>query len=57
MTITEIIETPNKELEKIKILTRRWIYMLKVYQSFYQIIETVQLLYFVAVVEVVKLKY
>ena len=50
MTITEIIETPNNELEKM-------IYMLKVSLIFYQIIETGQLLYFVVVVEVVKLNY
>ena len=57
MTITEIIETPNKDLEKMKILKRKWIYMLKVSLIFYQIIETGQLHYFVVQVEVVKLNY
>ena len=56
MTITEIIETPNKELEKMKILKEK-MYMLKVSLIFYQIIEMVQLLYFVGQMEVVKLNY
>ena len=57
MTITEIIETPNNELEKMKILKEKMDYMLKVSLIFYQIIGMGQLLYFVEVEEVVRLNY
>ena len=57
MTITEIIETPNKELEKMKILKEKMYLYVEGVPDFYQIIETVQLLYFVVLVVQVKLNY
>ena len=57
MTITEIIETPNKELEKMKILKEKMDLYVEGVLIFYQIIETGQLLYFVVQVVVVKLNY
>ena len=57
MTITEIIETPNNELEKMKILKEKMDLYVGGVLIFYQIIETVQLLYFVVQVVLVKLNY
>ena len=57
MTITEIIETPNNELEKMKILKEKMDLYVEGVPDFYQIIGMGQLLYFVVQVEVVKHNY
>ena len=57
MTITEIIETPNNELEKMKILKEKMDLYVEGVLIFYQIIGMGQLLYFVDQVEVVKHNY
>ena len=57
MTITEIIETPNKELEKMKILKEKMDLYVEGVPEFYRILETAELFYFVVQGVQVKLNY